>query len=120
MSKTSQNIENPKFKHSAAIHHEFLKNQMVIMNVLKNPEENTASENSPGHSNAKKTCFRVRVTFGETRVTFLRHMWQVSFVRVVLWGNSYGNDACFERSRCVNVVAVGDGELILWGMKAMP
>ena len=42
------------------------------------------------------------------------------FLIVVFRGKSYGNYACFERSRCVNGVAVGDGELILWGMKAMP
>ena len=41
-------------------------------------------------------------------------------LRVVFWGNSYGNYACFERSRCANGVAVRDGEFILWGMKAMP
>ena len=42
------------------------------------------------------------------------------FLRVVFWGKSYGNYAGFERSQCVNGVGVGDGELILWGMKAMP
>ncbi len=42
------------------------------------------------------------------------------FLRVVSWGKSYGHHAGFERSRCVNGVAVVDCELMLWGMKAMP
>ena len=43
-----------------------------------------------------------------------------SFLRAVLWGDSNGTNSGFERSRWMNGVAVGDGELILWGMKAMP
>ena len=41
------------------------------------------------------------------------------FLRVVFWGTSDGNYAGFERYRGVNGVVVRDGELILWGMKAM-
>ena len=42
------------------------------------------------------------------------------FLRVGLLGKSDGNYAGFERYRGKNGVAVKDGELILWGMKAMP
>ena len=42
------------------------------------------------------------------------------FSRLCSGGKSYGSYACFERYRCVNGVAVRDGELILWGTKAMP
>ncbi len=42
------------------------------------------------------------------------------FLRVGLWGKSDGNYAGFESYRGKNGVAVKDGELILWGMKAMP
>ena len=42
------------------------------------------------------------------------------FLRVVLRGKSDGNYAGFERYRGKNGVVVKDGELILWGMKAMP
>ena len=52
---------------------------MVFMHVLKNPKENTASENSPGRGNVKIYMFRARGTFWETRFAFLRHMWQVIF-----------------------------------------
>ena len=52
---------------------------MVIMHVLKNPKENTASENSPGRGKVKIHIFRARVTFWETRFAFLRHMWQAIF-----------------------------------------
>ena len=41
------------------------------------------------------------------------------FLRVGLWGKSGGNYAGFERYRGKNGVVVRDGELILWGMKAM-
>ena len=41
------------------------------------------------------------------------------FLRVGLWGKSDGNYAGFERYRGKNGVVVKDGELILWGMKAM-
>ena len=36
-----------------------------------------------------------------------------------MMGKYYGIYACFERYRSMNGVAVRDGELILWGMKAM-
>ena len=42
------------------------------------------------------------------------------FLRVGFWGKSGGKYAGFERYRWMNGVVVGDGELILWGMKAMP
>ena len=42
------------------------------------------------------------------------------FLRVAFWGKSDRNYAGFERYQGVNGVVVGDGELILWGMKAMP
>ena len=42
------------------------------------------------------------------------------FLRVGLWGKSDGKYAGFERYRGKNGVVVRDGELILWGMKAMP
>ena len=42
------------------------------------------------------------------------------FLRVGLWGKFNGNYAGFESYRGKNGVAVKDGELILWGMKAMP
>ena len=42
------------------------------------------------------------------------------FFRVVFWGKSDGNYAGFERYRGMNGVVVRDGELILWGMEAMP
>ena len=41
------------------------------------------------------------------------------FWRGVLWGKFDGNYAGFERYRGKNGVVVKDGELILWGMKAM-
>ena len=41
-------------------------------------------------------------------------------LRVLFWGKSYGKYAGVERYRCMNGAAVKDGELILWGMKAMP
>ena len=41
-------------------------------------------------------------------------------LRVVLWGKSDGNYAGFKRYRGKNRVVVRDGELILWGMEAMP
>ena len=41
-------------------------------------------------------------------------------LRVGLWGNVDGKYAGFERYRGKNWVVVGDGELILWGMKCMP
>ena len=42
------------------------------------------------------------------------------FLRVGLWGKSDGKYAGFKRYRGKNGVVVRDGELILWGMKAMP
>ena len=42
------------------------------------------------------------------------------FLRVELWGKSDSDYAGFERYQGVNGVVVGDGELILWGMEAMP
>ena len=51
-----------------------LKKNMIFMHVLKDPEENTASENSPGHDNVKIYIFRARGTFWETRFAFLRQV----------------------------------------------
>ena len=42
------------------------------------------------------------------------------FLRVGLWGKSDGNYAGVERYRGKNGFVVKDGELILWGMEAMP
>ena len=42
------------------------------------------------------------------------------FVRAGLWGKSDGNYAGFKRYRGKMWPVVRDGELILWGMKAMP
>ncbi len=42
------------------------------------------------------------------------------FFRVGLWGKSDGKYSGFKRYRGKNGVVVRDGELILWGMKAMP
>ena len=41
-------------------------------------------------------------------------------LRVAFWGKSDRNYAGFERYQGMNGVVVRDGELILWGMKAMP
>jgi len=38
-------------------------------------KENTSSENSPGHGNAKNLKIRARGYFWETRFIFLGHMW---------------------------------------------
>ncbi len=52
---------------------------IVNMHVFKKLKENTASENSPGRSNAKIYIFRSRGTFWERRFTYLRHMWKLFF-----------------------------------------
>ena len=44
----------------------------------------------------------------------------VSFFKGCIMGKSDGNYPGFERYRGKNGVVVRDGELILWGMKAMP
>ena len=41
--------------------------------------ENTSSENSPGHGNAKNHKIRARGSFWVTRFIYLRLMWQVIF-----------------------------------------
>ena len=57
------------------------------MHALKDPEENAASENSPGRGNVKIYIFRSRETFWETRFAFLRHMWQAIFKGLYSGGN---------------------------------
>ncbi len=42
------------------------------------------------------------------------------FFKGFIMGKKYGKSADFEKYWGVNGVAVRDGELILWGMKAMP
>ena len=49
--------------------------------------ENTSSENSPGHGNAKNHKIRARGSFWVTRFIYLRLMWQVICSRAVFWEN---------------------------------
>ena len=79
-----------------------------------------ASENPPGRSNAKIYIFRPMGDILGDTVYFSEAYMDNYLLRVGLWGKSDGNYAGFESYRGKNGVAVKDGELILWGMKAMP